>query len=87
MFKRILGDIPDWAKLENPLLRYEVVRKRPENTTRKRILWMAGWVAFLAFLLLGGYALTTNGFQRGLQMPYTVDIWRGVILPRSHLAS
>ena len=55
MIKHIFGEFPDWAKLENPLLRYEVARKRPENTTRTRIMWTAGWVvsAFISIAAFG----------------------------------
>lgn len=81
MIKRIFGDVPDWAKRENPLLRYEIVRNQAPATSRARILRMSGWVLLLAFLLLMGYAITTDGFQRGLQMPYTVDIWRILFYP------
>jgi hypothetical protein len=81
MIKRIFGDVPDWAKRENPLLRYEIIRNQPQTTTRSRVMRMTGWVLLLAFLLLLGYAIATDGFQRGLQMPYTVDIWRMLFYP------
>jgi hypothetical protein len=81
MIKRIFGDVPDWAKRENPLLRYEIVRNQPQDSARARVMRMGGWVILLAFLLLLGYAITTNGFQRSLQMPYTLDIWRMLFYP------
>ncbi|MDQ7027495.1 MAG: hypothetical protein Q9P44_18280 [Anaerolineae bacterium] len=81
MIKRIFGDVPNWAKRENPLLRYEIVRNQPHLTSRARLVRMSGWALIFAFLLLIGYAITTDGFQRGLQMPYTVDIWRILFYP------
>lgn len=78
MIKRIFGDTPDWAKTANPLLRYELVRRDGGSSRIGRI---ATWVIFLAVLVVAGYIYATNGLQRGLQLPYTLDIWRVVIFP------
>ena len=79
MIKRIFGELPDWAKQENPLLRYEIVRRqdKSESPVGRILMWVIG----LTVLILGGYIYATDGMQRGLQLPYTLDIWRIVIFP------
>ncbi len=79
MIKRIIGDIPDWAKRENPLLRYELSRR--EDKSGSAVGRVAMWVIILSALVLGGYLYVTNGLQRSLQMPYTLDIWRMLVFP------
>lgn len=79
MIKRIIGDIPDWAKRENPLLRYELSRR--EDKSGSAVGRVAMWVIILSTLVLGGYLYVTNGLQRSLQMPYTLDIWRMLVFP------
>jgi hypothetical protein len=81
MLKRIFGELPDWAKQENPLLHYEIVRNKGQDSSSRRFMRVGGWVLLLAILFIGGYAYTTGGFQRGLQMPYTLDIWRLLFYP------
>lgn len=79
MIKRLFGELPTWAKLENPLLRYEITRRRDKSESR--LGRIAGWVLVLTLLIVGGYLYTTDGLQRGLQMPYTLDIWRIIVFP------
>ncbi len=78
MIKRIFGDMPDWAQRANPLLRYELVRREGTSSAAGRI---AMWVIFLATLIVAGYIHATDGMQRGLQLPYTLDIWRVIVFP------
>ncbi|MGB7338452.1 MAG: hypothetical protein WBC91_06130 [Phototrophicaceae bacterium] len=78
MIKRIFGDMPDWAQRANPLLRYELVRREGTSSAVGRI---AMWVIFLATLIVAGYIHATDGMQRGLQLPYTLDIWRVIVFP------
>lgn len=79
MIKRLIGDIPDWAKRDNPLLRYELLRREDNSGSAlgRITLWVIGLTAFT----LGGYFYATEGLQRGLQMPYTLDIWRMLVFP------
>lgn len=79
MIKRLIGDIPDWAKGDNPLLRYELSRLEDKSGSAvgRIVLWVIGLTVFT----LGGYLYATEGLQRGLQMPYTVDIWRMLVFP------
>lgn len=79
MIKRIVGDIPNWAKRENPLLRYELSRREDKSGSAMGRILM--WVVILALLVLGAYIYVTDGLQRELQMPYTLDIWRMIIFP------
>ena len=79
MIKRIFGELPDWAKQENPLLRYELVRR--QDKSQSSIGRISMWVIGLTILFLGGYIFATNGLQRGLQLPYTQDIWRILVFP------
>ncbi|MEM9951483.1 MAG: hypothetical protein AAF846_07780 [Chloroflexota bacterium] len=78
MIKRILGDVPTWAKRENPLLRYELTRRMDDSISIGRIIL---WVIGLSILIFGGYIFATEGLQRGFQLPYTLDIWRMIIFP------
>lgn len=81
ILERLVGELPSWAKATNPLLRYEVYRNRPLQSRRASVVRISGWVVFLAMLLLGGYAYATGGFQRGIQLPYTMDLWRILFFP------
>lgn len=79
MMKRIFGELPTWMTLQNPLLRYEITRHRDKSESRlKRMLT---WVVGLTIFILVGYIYATDGLQRGLQLPYTLDIWRIIIFP------
>lgn len=79
MIKRVFGELPDWAKLENPILRYEIVRRQDKSESAVGRIAMP--VIGLSVLFLGGYIYATDGMQRGLQLPYTLDIWRMLIFP------
>lgn len=81
MIRHILGELPSWAKRENPLLRYELSRFDPELSRRERIFRVGAWVLFLTILVLAGYFYATDWLQRSMQMPYTLDIWRMLFFP------
>lgn len=81
MFKHIFGELPDWAKRGNPLLRYELSRFDPELNRKERIFRVVTWVLLLAFLILAGYLYATNGLRSPFTKPYTFDIWRMLFFP------
>lgn len=79
MIERIIGEVPNWTKRDNPLLRYELARHDvPSSSAYGRIVM---WVIILTVLVLGGYVYATDGLQRSLQMPYSLDIWRIIVFP------
>jgi len=79
MIRQLFGDIPEWMRSDNPLLRYEL--KRRLDTSESRLGRITGWVMVLSVLILGGVLYATNGLQRGFQMPISLDIWNVVIFP------
>lgn len=79
MIKRIFGELPHWAKRENPVLRYELSRRQDKSQSSAGRIAM--WVITLSVLFLAGYIFATDGLQRSLQLPYTQDIWRILIFP------
>ncbi|MCA9915634.1 MAG: hypothetical protein KC496_19905, partial [Anaerolineae bacterium] len=81
MLKRLLGELPPWANRANPLLAYEVKRYSPQQTVASRAGRVVFFVLVLALLIAGGYLYATNIFQRQLQLPYTVEIWRVLFFP------
>lgn len=81
MMKVIFGELPEWAKRSNPLLRYELVRSEGSTEPRARAMRIGGWALLLAMFGLGGYLYATEGLTRSFQMPYTLDIWRALFFP------
>lgn len=81
MFKHIFGELPNWARRTNPLLRYELARFDPVLNFKERVFRIGGWVILLAILVLAGYFYATNWLQNSFAPPYTLDIWRMLFFP------
>lgn len=79
MLKTIFGDIPVWARQSNPLLRYQL--KRQGDDTRPKISTVILWLLGIAAIIVASVFYTTNGFQRSLQIPYSLEIWRILLYP------
>lgn len=79
MIKRIFGELPHWAQGDNPLLRYELFRR--QDKTQISIGRIAMSVFALSALILGGHIFATNGLQRDVELPYTLELWRILIFP------
>lgn len=62
VIRRFTTQLPEWARSEHPLLRYELGRSRlvPRRT---RYLQIAGIFALLIVLFWAGYAIATGFFQ------------------------
>lgn len=71
----------DWAEQSKPLLRYEQSRNAPDSSSQARFWRVLGWVGLLSVLLLGGYFFATNGLQESLDRPYSLALWRLIIVP------
>lgn len=71
----------DWAEQSKPLLRYEQSRNAPNQSSQARLGRILGWVGLLSVLLLMGYFFATNMLQTSLERPYSLALWRVLILP------
>lgn len=71
----------DWAEQSKPLLRYEQSRNAANQSSQSRLWRVLGWVGLLSALLLVGYFFATNAAQTSLERPYSLAIWRVLILP------
>jgi hypothetical protein len=62
MIQRFAGQLPEWARADHPLLRYELgrVARLPK---RRQYVRAAGFVVLLLVLFWGGYLIATNIFQ------------------------
>jgi hypothetical protein len=62
MLQRLTGQLPNWARTENPLLRYELGRVTRVPKTRQYVR-AAGFIALILVLYWGGYLIATNFLQ------------------------
>lgn len=71
----------EWQEQSKPLLRYEQSRNAPDSRSQARFWRILGWVGLLSALLLGGYFFATGGLQSSLERPYSLALWRVLVLP------
>jgi len=81
MIRRIFGELPEWAKAQHPLLRYELKRNQLEQDLRARLLRIMGWVFVLSILLLGGYVYATDWLSTDPGINQTQGLWRILFFP------
>ncbi|MEL6403276.1 MAG: hypothetical protein AAFR81_02840 [Chloroflexota bacterium] len=79
MLKTIFGELPAWARKSNPLLRYQL--KRQGDDARPKVSTIIMWVLGLSVILVASVFYNTNGLQRPLQIPYSVEIWQILLYP------
>ncbi len=60
--QRFVMQLPEWARPDHPVLRYEL-GQADRLPRRTRYIRIAGFAAFLVLLYWGGYALATGFFQ------------------------
>lgn len=81
MIRRILGDLPAWARPDHPLLRYELFRQKSRATRIMRLSIAAGQVFLLFALLTGGLMYATEMFTQPAGINITQSIWRILYFP------
>ena len=79
ILRRLLGDLPEWARSDHPILRYEMERAN-NNQDRTWINWLVP-IAVLVLLLLGGVAIATQGFAQPAGVHLTEGLLRIIIVP------
>jgi hypothetical protein len=62
MLQRLAIQLPEWARTDHPLMRYELGRAA-RVPRRKQYLRIAGFTALVLVLYWGGYVVATNFFQ------------------------
>lgn len=62
MLHRLAIQLPEWARAENPLMRYELGRAA-RLPRRKQYIRIAGFVVLILLLYWGGFVIATNFFQ------------------------
>jgi hypothetical protein len=62
MLQRFAIQLPDWARSNHPLVRYELGQVQ-HTSRRSRFLRTAGFFTLLILLFWGGYAIATGFFQ------------------------
>lgn len=62
MLQRLAIQLPDWARSDHPLMRYELGRAA-RVPRRRQYLRIAGFAALIMVLFWGGYVVATNFFQ------------------------
>lgn len=81
MIKRIMGELPTWAKLEHPLLRYELSRQKPHETRSSRRWRVTSEVLLFVLLVLGGLIYATVFFTQPAGDNLTRGFWRVLFFP------
>ncbi len=81
MIKRLLGELPTWAKLEHPLLRYELSRQKPHESRSSRRWRVMGEVLLFVLLILGGLVYATLFFTQPAGDNWTRGFWRVFFFP------
>jgi hypothetical protein len=62
MLQRLAIQLPEWARSDHPLMRYELGRAA-RLPRRRQYLRIAGFVALILVLYWGGYVIATGFFQ------------------------
>jgi hypothetical protein len=81
MLRRILGDLPAWAKTDHPLLRYELQRQQSSDKRPTRLIIATGQVLLLFGFLAGGYLFATNFLTQPTGVNTTQSLWRVLYFP------
>lgn len=81
MLKRLVGDLPEWAQADHPLLRYELQRKRGTTSQSARVTQMMSWAIMWTALVAGGYLIATEGLTVAAGESLPLAIWRTLFFP------
>lgn len=82
MIRRLVGQLPEWARPDHPILRYELARNTTELTPRARYLRAFGLALALLVLLAGGYIYATDFLRQSSPGENLTDgLWRIIYFP------
>lgn len=80
MLRRLVGDLPEWAQANHPLLRYELQRRGPRNPSA-RVAQVMSWAVLWVALVAGGYLIATNGLTETAGAYPTTALWKTLFFP------
>jgi hypothetical protein len=80
MLQRLAIQLPEWARADHPLMRYELGRAA-RLPRRRQYLRIAGFVALVLILFWGGYVVATNFFQNAAGQNLTESLIAVVFWP------
>lgn len=80
MLQRLAIQLPDWARADHPLMRYELGRAA-RIPRRKQYVRIAGFAAAVLVLYWAGYAIATNFFQNPAGQNLTEGLIAAVFWP------
>jgi hypothetical protein len=81
MIKRVFGELPSWARLDHPLLRYELARQKPSDNPRRRYSTALWQILLLLVLFTAGYLWATDLLRQPAGINTTQGLWRTLYFP------
>jgi hypothetical protein len=81
MIRRLLDDVPAWARANSPVMRYELQKQQTSSTFGVRLAAAAGQVIFMVILLGVSTLIATRLFTQAPGVTVTEGLWHILYLP------
>lgn len=81
MIRRLLADVPAWARTNSPVLRYEMQKQQTGDSFGLRLAAAAGQVVLVLILLGASLLLVTRVFTQPAGVNPTQAVWHLLYLP------
>src|SRR4051794_19550390 len=79
--RRLIGTVPAWARVNSPVLRYEMQKQQTSNTFGVRLASAAGQVILVMLLLGISTLIATRVFTQPAGDTPTQTLWHILYLP------
>lgn len=81
MIRRLMGDVPNWARANSPVMRYELQKEQARVTFGLRLLTAAAQITLIVILLGASTLVATRLFTQPAGVTPTEGLWHILYVP------